>query len=852
MKDPDLLEIRIHGVRNTPAHRMLQVPAAKLLMGRGDAAAGFSTVADPAPGEPEADHRLEAYSWGQLARSTGLPQLGRVGDAAVRVIWFALAPFGLVNTAFWSRARVLDHPLGIDGQEEPVDGREQIARLGSAVNAGPGTGTIRFVGLLLTLMLVVTAASITMRFDTDMLFKKFSPLRNWTPGQDLALAGLVCAAGVLVIWALPKLANISFMPVPHLPGPTASPAKAQDAATPPPADASRPLVAHRHFWEIGSGTAGLAVNHLTASFALLAGLVAGSYLAAAALPEAERDAGIGWWIVVAAAAATLFLFSLVRSVKYEHSSHLDLSVLVAGSAVLATALALSAWGPSLPMEDNGTPLVAAALVLALVIALGMVRARCSAGSSGDREPEQMGWGGRGPFVFAALATGFALLLSFAAVQLAALVPGGPPPPMVYVLSSLGFVLLVGTGLIYVLVRWPTRGGPRGEEMDAVDTSLRISSWQGVDGWMKQRARERVWKSRRFTSLMRRAEPIAGATARLLVLSTAVFAVLALAWELHDASSLGEFGTKLENTETWVRFGGGFGLWVALVALLGLVLMSSKTEARPIGLLWDLMCFLPVQGHPFGPPCYSTRVAPELADRVGDWLAGADDQYTRPGKDGRQPQRPAYPLTANPQRRVVISAHSMGMVLTVCMLFHARADGSLGEEEFKRIAVLSYGVQLRRYFGRFFPSILGPELLSVVPAGPPETGSDSRNPWPIDAWPRNPGDQPEVSEEDMAAAIARDRAGGPWPLSRILEERWINLYRPNDPLGFGLHYIGAWPRQDNNPMRDRPAEEFVRDAYQFTVAGHGFYLPTDAYRQGITDVKVLVAPREPTGGAGPGS
>ena len=122
---------------------------------------GFSTYTSPLPNDAPTDRRIEAYAWGRLARYTGIPALGRIGDALVKVLWFALAPFGLANTAYWSRTQI-----GAVGSESPPgdspgarQNREVERQLAGTIGSGAGAGTVRLFGLLLTLLFMTTATA---------------------------------------------------------------------------------------------------------------------------------------------------------------------------------------------------------------------------------------------------------------------------------------------------------------------------------------------------------------------------------------------------------------------------------------------------------------------------------------------------------------------------------------------------------------------------------------------------------------------------------------------------------------------------------------------------------------------
>ena len=300
----------------------------------------------------------------------------------------------------------------------------------------------------------------------------------------------------------------------------------------------------------------------------------------------------------------------------------------------------------------------------------------------------------------------------------------------------------------------------------------------------------VLEGRRNAALLHRVEPaltwLAGAFLMGLIGS--------LMWSLIGASPT---ESNSERVLFWTQRVPATTLGIlALVLVGGLAVGATAKTTRPLGLLWDVMCFLPNAAHPFGPPCYSERVVPELSARIDDWLGA--------------------PSIGAAERKVVISAHSLGAVLTVACLFARAAEG----KDSKRIGLLTYGCQLRAYFGRFFPELFGPEVLGTAESLAPSLWS--RDPWQKQVnkdfaeYPPEPSTspQPGVGEESLTLTqiLAATSGGAP---------QWINLWRRTDYLGFP---INSYKKNEI----DRGADELDTSSYMLKLATHSDYPASRAY------------------------
>ncbi|WP_353809037.1 hypothetical protein [Agromyces sp. SYSU T00194] len=276
--------------------------------------------------------------------------------------------------------------------------------------------------------------------------------------------------------------------------------------------------------------------------------------------------------------------------------------------------------------------------------------------------------------------------------------------------------------------------------------------------------------------------------------------------------------------------------VAIAAVGAVAARAASHTERPLALLWDIMCFFPRAGHPFAPPCYGERAVPELTARTCTWL-----------------RRPELAPTG-----VVISAHSMGTVIaaaSVLALSNERTTRSLphlvrGDDAAcaaDRVGLLSYGTQLRAYFSRFFPSVLGHQVLGVPGCRAPSLRkadpwwSQVRLEWP-EVFPdrRRRGVDPfaaDRADETLASVLGYD--GDP-----ATPPRWRSLWRRTDYLGFPAFSYNA----AGNPI-DLGATESAPDRYIWGVAKHNDYLATRQYLHARDELVAALQPPEARGTSG---
>lgn len=438
----------------------------------------------------------------------------------------------------------------------------------------------------------------------------------------------------------------------------------------------------------------------------------------------------------------------------------------------------------------------AAFVAAAILWLTRTGSKAVQGERRD-ERERTAWHGKAPGVLLMLSLGVSMLLSSLVTVTAGdwlnggrsastLIDDGkalptavtsrvactmlcepPPPEPVLIVPTayvwfgvMSLVTLLGMLLFSLVLLWVARGGdrlppaPQTKLLGPVDPKVKWSAALGLE--LARR------KARKFASMTQRAEILVGALALLSGLS-ATSSVLMGASLWHPPTDDGSL------------LGAVIGLAIVGVALAGLALVGALVGgkvvggARPLGLLWDLVCFLPRAGHPFGPPCYAERAVPELLTRCKSWL-GTD----------------IHP-TAIPGRRVVLSAHSLGSVLAAATVFHFR-------EPEPGLSLLTYGSQLRGYFSRLLPELLGPKVLGVTPC----VGSVARGPDPWRADIARHAEALGGGNDTLRARLTGSGKpldvgqAGPVDARRRPQPRWLSLWRRTDYIGFPVFSYSSLP------------------------------------------------------------
>ncbi|MGH3835135.1 MAG: hypothetical protein ACRDSF_05455 [Pseudonocardiaceae bacterium] len=880
-----VLELRIHGVNNTSPQSMLDVPECVVEQVDGDKLSSFwrtkpHLLAEIGKGQPgyTPPHVLrEAYSWGGMARNspgaTGGGVATTVWKVAARISWALLLPFGLANVAYWTRrlggkgaasARLfglgltaliivttcevaldliaaqcyahgtkvctrLPDWLGWFGLENPNVATRigyasvlpvalllvlwQVSRRSgvryeqkmvehSAAEAQPDERSDRMLAsptmwrgakmlrglvrlhLAVGFAVVVLASSWAAVFGTgegtrcrrpeDLVTRACWAQVSNSPGNDEWIFGLITVGALLVVLTA---ATILWRRTDDRP----------DFAT---SNEDKPGP-NRLTWIVVVAALLLLAAHWWALFgrqpmiAQSAPAADGATTAVQPLPLPGINAAPTIVVAILLGLALSGLTWRTRASRW--------FVLPLGAAVTLGLLATARW-----------QLWVVVAVLAAVALVGL------AALQRDADRRFTAWAGMAPGVVLGIALLMAMTLSTIVVvaagdwlngknrpaDLASCVGGlsGTDPhlcvPPAYVwfgavwVVAIVVLFIVAVLLIVVWLLYRLRG-----------VQLPGAFGGQAEADMPERIRRHVWRARHHAALAHRAEKVA-AVLGVFGLAATFVAVFGSASRPGPLQSIG-----------WLQAGSDklASAGLGSTALTGLAVVFAFAGgrllggSRPLGLVWDLICFLPRAAHPFGPPCYAERAVPEILDRCHDWLCDPDHGGARTN------------------RIVVLSAHSLGGVLAVATLF------LMPRQHLPAMRLITYGTQLRAYFGRIFPELLGSAVLGT----PTCTAARLAG---VDPWHNNNA----AATADREAAAEEEQPGDTVRSLLTTDEfiRWRNLWRRTDYLGFPVYgYI-----QRDNPI-DQDAQEFIAD----TVLTHGGYPATSAYQQALAQMIGRVSP-----------
>lgn len=798
MGDGNLLELRVHGVNNTPPSSMLFA----IQQEYGDALIGVYRER-PAAGV------VKALSWGGLARLSPFPRvpfstwLQSVASAG----WIFVVPFGLANVAYWSRKLTL-----------PGETYQTVRTTAALVRVFSLGLTLLLISSVCSVSLDMTQTRVQALLDAGSLPRWLAVLTHTDSGDRMAILSLAPVMTIALLRFLAERTRVRYDKCRAL----------------PPVDDTRERwkFGTRSFWDNADLSAHNAGVHTAAGLALsllwtgqfwwgertgfgwcLIGLSIAILLACIGLtvttPMATQDNAISEnrtriTCVLAAVASVAFLVQCIALVGW-HSSSIDPQPLamfsfIPGAIVyVLLALAISALGwrsqrrwPSYlvaavlitvgigalvaercqwipPRDVAGVDRALIALLLLTVIAwAGWLRWH-------ERGRVAEAWQGAAPGVLMILALFAAIVLSTVFVVVAAALLGDgrikiseseylTAPPIYLSFATMlipaivALVLVVAVVWVAVVWRCRTPVEPDLDKTTQPSEQDMACYAQTFDNSQRSGSHEDLYRrrchTRRVAALLHRAEPMGACLTVIAAAATSCGLALTLLLNDHlvnqDAASF-----------YWLQ-----KLGVGAAVLVGTFIVGhGVSQGRPLGIVWDLICFLPRAAHPFGPPCYAQRAVPELHTYCRAWL-----------------DSPVTDDESAPPRRLILSAHSLGGVLAVAVVL------LLSDTYRDRIALVTYGCQLRAYFSRIFPELLGPRTLGVTPSSPAR----------LLRCPTFPADPPLVlAEREFPASVLETLTGAGRP-------RWINLWRPTDYLGFPVY-----SREPDNPV-DRPADEVTAD------------------------------------------
>jgi hypothetical protein len=726
------VELRIHGVSGTPPEAMLD--SAHVVQVAGDAWGRFFRPADAVGREvqDEPGRTLEGYHWGKYT-----------SGSALKGLWLLLIPFGLVNAAAFMI---------------PDPGADRRNRQLHAV----ALGLIRAVGVGLTCTFALTAGLILV----DLVGYSWASGVPWLAALGVRwtlAAGLVLSGGVILL--LHRLGDqnrfAEFDPAP--PGSLA-------------AEAAPAGMRRRTFFTETVSAPVLGRLHLATGYSVVA--LTGALTWQSIADRQPGTPGGGLQNVVWAVSLLLLLISFTLVVwlgdpeqaisgTTDYAWHTILPmlsrwlVLVSGGAVLVSAGLLAATRPDALVLDLDSyarflPLGSTLAILPLLVVCAWLGRRTVRSPSTTTPAPFRGYAG-GLAAWAATSSGLFVGVGFCAafdLGIAKLVDRPAQTDLIYRIAyAWGLTVCLVVLLVLVALPWWRRqaranlpGVGLAYQRIGHDTGLSTELPRGWD--------------RKVAAAVSTAQGKLHVAVPVVVFAVVGTVISVITWmEMFHWNtpglvawlSHGRQGTPADLDAAAARQARPFVVLynVGTYALIGSAAMlfwagrrALRTEQsrRGMNVVWDVISFWPHSVHPFVPPSYAQFAVHDLRRRIRFHLG-------RPAThEATTTSRGEVPVDGP---RVVVSAHSQGSLIAFATMLW------LGEEERRRVALVTYGSQLQVAFPRGFPAYVDVGLLARV----------------------------------------RDALGG----------RWVNLYRETDPIAGP---VLSWDRQPLAPLPEVPTSRRI--------------------------------------------
>lgn len=650
-------ELRVHGVSGTPPETMLNHPHPRRVA--GDGATGFYRRwwPDGRPGGDDADvpgarHR-EAYAWGGLTS----------GGRAI-ALWLPLLPFSLANLSYFMLPRP---PRGTRLRHAT----EAAQRLFALLLTGTLVGAFIRAAVDLVGWQCTAAGRACTRETAPFWAHRLGEVWGSEPSKRLAVTALAPLLVVVLLWWLGRRTW-----------------RRDEQTVVPPGGGHRTdvLLARPRLWHGGAPVWRLRVAHVAFSLAAIGVAVSAPF---AGTPQGRAltvaNAGVqlaaAVLVVLPQTARRLDRHSGARTPAWLTGSCLALRAAAPLVFAATIVLALAGMGPGtpgaqLPGVGIGTlqfALMAGIGLFVLVttcVLAGMDRPR------GRRDPiERRALGGLAGWFTLMAAAGAANVLALGVLFWTATFLGVPatsaaPGPLgreivlddpVWWTAALVPLLLLGA-LAVVAVLHLIR------KVEAARLAPRLTHYYG------QRHSGTVAAKWALAALTDRVGLVLGVITGLGVAGFAVVTVIHRLRLLTPDGGLAGLAASI-------------GGWAVIAVVAGLLLLGRRTYTdsrlrRTVGILWDVCTFWPRAVHPLAPPCYTERVIPELAARVGRLARTERDQ-------------------------VILSGHSQGSVIAAALVPQLRPELR------RRIGLLTHGSPLRRLYAAFFPAYFGTPGLAAV-------------------------------------------------------------------------------------------------------------------------------------------